>query len=46
MPITVMGNMDDSVLPKMETMIKQTITKLNDNLINRGFTRTATDFSV
>jgi len=46
MPITVMGNMDESVLPKMDAMVKKTITKLNDNLINRGFTRTATDFSV
>ena len=46
MPITVMGNMDESVLPKMDAMVKKTIGQLNDNLINRGFTRTATDFSV
>jgi len=46
MPIQVAGNLDKSTLPALEEMIKAAIKQLNKNMSDRGYTRTANQFSV
>jgi TP901 family phage tail tape measure protein len=44
MPINVAGNLDKTVLPDIERLVEKTFRKLNDSLMNRGYTRRAESF--
>jgi hypothetical protein len=46
MPISVSGNLDETVLPELKRIITETVKKLNDNLMMRGFNRKASQFSI
>lgn len=39
MPITVMGNLDKSVLPNLKDMVRDVVNELNRSVSNRGFVR-------
>jgi TP901 family phage tail tape measure protein len=45
MPIQCAGNLDRSVLPDIDAIVKKAVKQLNDNLSQRGFTRNASAFS-
>jgi TP901 family phage tail tape measure protein len=45
MPITVAGNLDKSVMPDLERLTNKVIEKLNDTLSQRGYVRSANQFS-
>jgi TP901 family phage tail tape measure protein len=45
MPIQCAGNLDRSVLPDIDAIVKKAVKQLNDNLSQRGFTRNVSAFS-
>jgi hypothetical protein len=45
MPITVMGNLDKSVLPDIEKVVDKMFDRMNSTLHNRGYKRTTNVYS-